>query len=48
VGRLAEDRGQRKSSIGQGFPLGRTGSLTRRTRQPTSTDSSAGQQNGYQ
>ena len=47
VGRLAEDRGQRKSSIGQGFPLGRTGSLTRR-RQPTSNDISAGQQNGYQ
>jgi hypothetical protein len=47
VGRLAEDRGQRKSSIGQGFPLGRTGSLTRR-RQPASNDSSAGQQNGYQ
>ncbi len=48
VGRLAEDRGQRKSSIGQGFPIGRTGSLTRKTRQPTSTDSFAGQQNGYQ
>lgn len=47
VGRLAEDRGQRKSSIGQGFPLGRSGSLNRR-RQPTSNDSSAGQQNGYQ
>jgi hypothetical protein len=48
VGRLAEDRGQRKSSIGQGFPLGRTGSLTRRTRQPTSSDTFSGQQNGYQ
>jgi hypothetical protein len=34
VGRIADDRAQRKSSIGQGFPLGRTGSLTRRTRQP--------------
>lgn len=32
VSRLAEDRTQRKSSIGQGFALGRTGSLTRRTR----------------
>lgn len=32
VSRLAEDRTQRKSSIGQGFALGRTGSLTRHTR----------------
>ena len=38
AGRLAEDRGQRKSSIGQGFPLGPPGSLTRRTRQPSSMD----------
>ncbi|KAF4625693.1 hypothetical protein G7Y89_g12474 [Cudoniella acicularis] len=48
-GRLMEDRGQRKSSIGQGFALGRTGSLTRRARQPSATDSSpAGQGSGYQ
>lgn len=33
--RLAEERTRRKSSIGQGFlPLNRSGSLTRRTRQP--------------
>jgi hypothetical protein len=48
VGRLMEDRGQRKSSIGQGFGLGRTGSLTRRTRQPSNMDPSAGQNGGYQ
>ena len=48
VGRLAEDRAQRKSSISQGIPLGRTGSLTKR-RQPNNTDSStAGQAGGYQ
>lgn len=47
--RLAEERGQRKSSIGQGFPPGRTGSLTRRTRQPSSMDAGpAGQAGGYQ
>lgn len=46
AGRLAEDRGQRKSSIGQGFPLGRTGSLTRRTRQPSSMDASTPNQAG--
>ena len=48
VGRLMEDRGQRKSSIGQGFGIGRTGSLTRRTRQPSNMDPSAGQNGGYQ
>lgn len=48
MGRLAEDRAQRKLSIGAGFPLGRTGSLTRRVRQPTSGEYSAGQANGYQ
>ncbi|TVY85557.1 hypothetical protein LSUE1_G000063 [Lachnellula suecica] len=49
VGRLIEDRGQRKSSIGQGFGLGRTGSLTSRTRQPSNIGSSpAGQNGGYQ
>lgn len=46
AGRLAEDRAQRKSSIGQGFPLGRTGSLTRRTRQPSSMDASNPSQAG--
>ena len=46
VGRLAEDRGQRKSSIGQGFALGRTGSLTRRTR--PADPSTAAQAGGYQ
>ena len=49
VSRLAEDRAQRKSSIG--FPS-RTGSLTRKTRQQTtnsslSADLSAGQNGGY-
>jgi hypothetical protein len=39
--RLAEDRGQRKSSIGQGFPLGQTGSINRRSRQPSSMDASS-------
>jgi hypothetical protein len=34
AGRLTDERSQRKSSIGQFVPLGRTGSLTRRTRQP--------------
>ncbi|TVY38063.1 hypothetical protein LSUB1_G004463 [Lachnellula subtilissima] len=48
VGRLKEERVQRKSSIGQGFGLGRTGSLTRRTRQPSGMESSAGQNGGYQ
>ncbi len=49
VGRLAEDRGQRKSSLGFGnLQLGRTGSLTRRTRQPNSTDLSASQVGEYQ
>lgn len=45
VSRLAEDREQRKSSISQGF-LGRTGSLTRKTRQPTPSGSS-GQAGSY-
>ncbi|TVY15655.1 hypothetical protein LARI1_G006298 [Lachnellula arida] len=48
VGRLKEERVQRKSSIGQGFGLGRTDSLTRRTRQPSGMESSAGQNGGYQ
>lgn len=48
VGRMADDRAQRKSSIGQGFSLGRTGSLTRRTRQPNGEAQSANQQGGYQ
>lgn len=48
VGRMADDRPQRKSSIGQGFPLGRTGSLTRRTRQPNGEAQGATQQAGYQ
>ncbi|KAH7360779.1 hypothetical protein BKA65DRAFT_192367 [Rhexocercosporidium sp. MPI-PUGE-AT-0058] len=47
VGRLAEDRGQRKSSIGMGsLQIGRTGSLTRRSVQPNDLD--AGQQRRYQ
>lgn len=46
TGRLTEDRAQRKSSIGQGFPLGRTNSLTGRTRQPTNLPSAG--QTGYQ
>lgn len=46
VSRLAEDREQRKSSISQGF-LGRTGSLTRKARQPTPTGS-PGQAGSYQ
>ncbi|KAF8864108.1 hypothetical protein BDZ45DRAFT_53553 [Acephala macrosclerotiorum] len=47
VGRLAEDRSRhRKSSISSGLPIGRTGSLTRRTRQPT--EFTAGQAGGYQ
>ncbi|KUJ21042.1 uncharacterized protein LY89DRAFT_729845 [Mollisia scopiformis] len=48
IGRLAEDRSQRKSSIGSGLPIGRTGSLTRRNRQPTSSEFTAGQAGGYQ
>jgi hypothetical protein len=49
VSRLGEDRGQRKSSIGQGFGLGRTGSLTTKTRQLNTTDSpTVGQSAGYQ
>lgn len=48
MGRLAEDRAQRKSSIGAGFPIGRTGSLTRRVRQPTGGEYTAGQSGGYQ
>jgi hypothetical protein len=47
IGRFAEERVQRKSSIGQGFPIGRAGSLTRRTRQPTINSSAPGQ-GGYQ
>ncbi|CZR54455.1 uncharacterized protein PAC_04339 [Phialocephala subalpina] len=47
VGRLTEDRSQqRKSSVSSGLPIGRTGSLTRRTRQPT--EFTAGQAGGYQ
>lgn len=47
VSRIAEDRAQRKSSIG--LPT-RTGSLTRKTRQPNthSADLSAGQNSGFQ
>jgi hypothetical protein len=37
--RLAEDRVQRKPSISQGYGLGRTGSLTRKTRQPPESPS---------
>jgi len=49
TGRLVEDRGQRKPSVGQGFPLGRAGSLTRRTRNPSSMDAStAGNGGVYQ
>lgn len=44
VSRLMEERGQRKSSLGQNFGLGRTGSLTRRPRQPSAMESSAGYQ----
>jgi hypothetical protein len=48
VSRLAEDREQRKSSISQGF-LSRTGSLTRKSRQSTPSESpSAGQAGNYQ
>jgi hypothetical protein len=39
VGKLAEDRGQRKQSIGQAIPVARTGSLSRRVRQPYTADS---------
>lgn len=46
AGRLAEDRGQRKSSIGQGFTLGRTGSITRRTRQPSTMEGTSISQAG--
>ncbi|KAL2074382.1 hypothetical protein VTL71DRAFT_8160 [Oculimacula yallundae] len=49
VGRLAEDRGQRKSSIGLGnLQIGRTGSLNRRSLQPRPNDADAGQQRPYQ
>ncbi|KAH6719756.1 hypothetical protein BKA61DRAFT_470632 [Leptodontidium sp. MPI-SDFR-AT-0119] len=49
VGRLAEDRGQRKSSIGLGsLQIGRTGSLNRRSMQPNANDLDAGQQRHYQ
>jgi hypothetical protein len=48
LGRMADDRAQRKSSIGQSFPIGRTGSLTRRTRQPNGEAQSATQQGVYQ
>ncbi|PBP28606.1 hypothetical protein BUE80_DR000368 [Diplocarpon rosae] len=43
VGLVAEDRGQRRSSVGYGnSQQGRTGSLTRRTNQPTAADLSPG------
>ena len=48
VGRMADDRAPKKSSIAQGLPLGRTGSLTRRTRQPNGDVLGATQQGGYQ
>jgi hypothetical protein len=48
VGRMADERTQRKSSLSQGFPVGRTGSLTRRTRQPNGDLQGATQQSGYQ
>ena len=46
VGTTADDR--RKSSIGQGFGFARTGSITRRTRQPNGETQGATQQGGYQ
>ena len=48
AGRIADDRTQRKLSLGQGLPLGRTGSLTRRTRQPNGDAQGSSQQGGYQ
>jgi len=51
AGRLAEERVQRKSSIGGGFGLGRSGSLNKRIRQPSNMESSsstAGQNSTYQ
>lgn len=47
VSRLADDRGQRKSSIGGVYGLSRTGSLTRKTRQ-VSESPTAGQAGNYQ
>ncbi|KAK2630213.1 hypothetical protein QTJ16_001033 [Diplocarpon rosae] len=49
VGLVAEDCGQRRSSVGYGnSPQGRTGSLTRRTNQPTAADLSPGQPGGIE
>ncbi|KAK0124537.1 hypothetical protein ONS95_009487 [Cadophora gregata] len=49
VGRLAEDRGQRKSSFGLGnLQIGRTTSLNRRSLQPNVNDLDPGQQRHYQ
>ncbi|PVH87049.1 hypothetical protein DL98DRAFT_640810 [Cadophora sp. DSE1049] len=49
VGRLAEDRGQRKSSIGLGsLQIGRTTSLNRRSMQPSANDLDPNQQRHYQ
>jgi hypothetical protein len=47
VGRMADDWTQRKPSIGQGF-VSRTGSLTRRTRQPNGDSQGVNQQGSYQ
>lgn len=47
VGRMAEDRAQRKPSVG--IPVARTSSITRRTRQSYAADSpTTGQAGGYQ
>ncbi|CZT52546.1 uncharacterized protein RSE6_13893 [Rhynchosporium secalis] len=49
VGRLAEDRGQRKSSIGlSNYQVGRAGSVNRRSHQTHPNDRDAGQQRQYQ
>ena len=48
AGRLADDRAQRKSSIGQSFAMGRTESVLRRTKQPTGDAQGGMQHGGYQ
>ncbi|OWO98503.1 hypothetical protein B2J93_2238 [Marssonina coronariae] len=49
VGLAAEDRGQRRPSVGYGNPQpGRTGSLTRRTNQPNAAELSPGHPGGLQ
>ncbi|TAQ91202.1 hypothetical protein B7494_g454 [Chlorociboria aeruginascens] len=47
IGRLTEDRGQRKFSVGPSFSLGRNESVSKRTGQPSRDSLTAGQPGGY-